>query len=221
MSSARRYGTALAATYDALSDERLLYRAGRREGVRALALRPGERVLDLGCGTGLSLPLLVGAVGERGRVVGLDASAAMLARAGRRVAAAGWRQVALVRADAAHLDPVRLAALTGPTPQAGGPDGFDAVLACYCLSLLPDPAPAWRALPRLLAPAGRVAVVDLALTRGWALPLAPLAALACALGGSDPRAHPWEALTGTTAARELRGGHVRVRVGGAGPRVPG
>lgn len=70
----------------------------RREAVARLGLRPGETVLDFACGTGLSLPLLRRAVGASGRVVGIEQSPPMLARARERIARAGWHNVDLVEA---------------------------------------------------------------------------------------------------------------------------
>ncbi len=77
----------------------------RAVAVKRLALQPGDAVIDLGCGTGLSLPLLVDAVGPGGQVIGVDASPHMLARARRRVEAAGWRGVELVEAFAQDFQP--------------------------------------------------------------------------------------------------------------------
>jgi ubiquinone/menaquinone biosynthesis C-methylase UbiE len=57
----------------------------RRRAVDALRLRPGEAVLDVGCGTGLNFPLLRDAVGARGRLVGIEQSPEMLERAGERL----------------------------------------------------------------------------------------------------------------------------------------
>ena len=77
-----------AAVYDF---ELALFEPLRREAVARLALQPGETVVDLGCGTGLSLPLLRAAVGATGHVVGIEQSPDMLARARRRVAFASAR----------------------------------------------------------------------------------------------------------------------------------
>jgi ubiquinone/menaquinone biosynthesis C-methylase UbiE len=59
----------VAESYDALTAAGDAY---RRRAVEALALRPGEAVLDVGCGTGLNLPALCARVGPRGRVIGID-----------------------------------------------------------------------------------------------------------------------------------------------------
>lgn len=84
-------------------------------------IRSGDRVLDVGCGTGRALPALREAVGERGAVLGLDVTPQMLAvaRAGGRA-----RQATLVLADARHL------------PVATG--AVDAILAAGLVSHLPD-----------------------------------------------------------------------------------
>lgn len=67
----------------------------RRMAVAHLQLRSGDCVLDLGCGTGMSLPLLQQAVGPAGRVVAVDQSPEMLALARSRAQQAQWRNVAL------------------------------------------------------------------------------------------------------------------------------
>jgi demethylmenaquinone methyltransferase/2-methoxy-6-polyprenyl-1,4-benzoquinol methylase len=75
----------------------------RREAVAKLALRLGDRVLDLGCGTGLSFSLLRAAVGDGGIVYGVDASPDMLDRARAKIAEAGWTNVLPVESDAECL----------------------------------------------------------------------------------------------------------------------
>ena len=70
----------------------------RRRLVDLLPLRPGDVVLDVGCGTGLCFEQVRERVGAEGVVVGVDASREMLAVAAERVAARGWGNVLLVRA---------------------------------------------------------------------------------------------------------------------------
>ncbi len=198
--------TVSARVYDVISGERPVYRAGRVVAVAGLRLTPGCSVLDLGCGTGLNHPLLVDGVGPAGSVVGLDRSPQMLAQARRRATRHGWSQVQAVQADM----------VDGLGPAADGSVGFDAVIATYTLSLVPRWERAWARALGAVRPGGRIAVVDLALPTGRGAMLSPLARLACALGGSDPHAHPWTALerdcTDVTA-HSLWGGHVQVRVG--------
>lgn len=73
----------------------------REEAVRQLELRPGQTVLDVGCGTGLSFALLHAGIAPRGRIVGIEPSPEMLALARERVAQQGWQHVELLQASAA------------------------------------------------------------------------------------------------------------------------
>jgi len=88
----RRY-TVGARVYDVLSLEWPIYRAGRRAGLDLLRLRPGDRVLDVGCGTGLNFPLLSAAVGPSGSIVGVASSESMLARARTLIRRNRWANV--------------------------------------------------------------------------------------------------------------------------------
>ncbi|MEE8549866.1 MAG: methyltransferase domain-containing protein, partial [Gemmatimonadota bacterium] len=69
----------------------------RREAVSLLGLKAGDNVLDIGCGTGISFPLLEESVGPEGRIFGVDLSGDMLGKARERVDAAGWDNVTLVQ----------------------------------------------------------------------------------------------------------------------------
>jgi SAM-dependent methyltransferase len=85
----------------------------RRRAVALLALRHGDVVIDVGCGTGLSLPLLLAAIGAEGRVIGIEQSPEMMAKARARVRTNGWSNVTLLQASAAdaHIGLVADAAL--------------------------------------------------------------------------------------------------------------
>ncbi|MFN0160661.1 MAG: class I SAM-dependent methyltransferase [Burkholderiales bacterium] len=72
----------------------------RRRAVAWLDLAPRQRVLDVACGTGMSLKLLRDGVGREGKVVGFDHSPEMLERARDKVSAAGWENVELHHAFA-------------------------------------------------------------------------------------------------------------------------
>ncbi|MDT0617450.1 methyltransferase domain-containing protein [Salinisphaera sp. P385] len=73
--------------------------AYRQAAVDVLLLRPGDTVVDLGCGTGLNFPYLHAAARESGRIIGVDLTPAMLEQAERRARKAGWANVELVEAD--------------------------------------------------------------------------------------------------------------------------
>lgn len=202
-----RYGRG-AALYDLLSFERSLYRAPRRRGIDLLDLEPGQTVLDLGCGTGLSFPWLHAAIGASGRIVGVDSSAAMLGRAARRARRHGWANVTLVHAEADRL----AAALS----RSGiDPSTVPAVLVAYALSVMADWEEAWEQVTSM-APRTRVAIVDLSLASGPGALLNPLWRLLCALGGSDPTRRPDRRAAGDLAGlrcERQRGGHVTVVAG--------
>lgn len=213
--------TWVAPLYDLLSLEWPVYRAGRLAGIEQLGVRPGARVLDLGCGTGLNFPLLQHAVGPTGGIVGVDTSAQMLRQARARVIANGWSNVTLLELDVTRLEPGQVRPLLHGRAQAA--HASPGVLATYALSLM-DP---WReAFARAVAAAGpgaRVAVVDMTVPRGAAAGLSPLARLACRLGGADICAHPWSAVEEElqdVSARSLRGGHIQVRAGTVPRRGP-
>ena len=192
MTPFRRYGLG-ARVYDLASGERLVYRAGRVAGIRALGLRTGDAVLDLGCGTGLNLPLLTTAVGASGLVIAVDRSPDMLRMTRRRVFGAGWSNVVSVEADVMTLEPSRLIGLAA---ESGHPGGLDAAIATYSLSVLSDWRRGWEVMAETIRPGGRAGIVDMALPVGAARLLAPLALLACASGGCR---HPRAPLDGTRA----------------------
>ena len=110
----------------------------------ALAARPGERILDLGCGPGFYVAELLDIVGAEGSVVGIDASAPMLAIAAGRCE--GHRNVELLEADATSL------------PVSDG--DFDAALSVQVLEYVEEIPAALGEIHRALRPGGRVVIWD-------------------------------------------------------------
>lgn len=76
----------------------------RDKAVRALQLRAGDQVLDLGCGGGGSFSYLASAVGASGSVVGIDISPQSCTNARRRIAGNGWNNVFVIEASADRVE---------------------------------------------------------------------------------------------------------------------
>jgi ubiquinone/menaquinone biosynthesis C-methylase UbiE len=111
-----------------------------RDLVRRAALRPGERVLDVGCGTGVVARLAAREVGAAGTVAGLDVNPGMLAVARATPppgAAIEWHQAS---------------AESMPLPD----EAFDVALCQLSLQFMPDQPAALREMRRVLAPDGRL-----------------------------------------------------------------
>jgi len=79
--------------------ELALFEPVRQRAIDLLRLKNGDRVLDVGCGTGLSFLALEGLVGPKGSIVGIEQSPEMLERARARAAENGWNNVALIAAS--------------------------------------------------------------------------------------------------------------------------
>src|SRR6201997_2186567 len=120
-----------------------VFHPGRKEAVRIANDRPGQRILEVGVGTGLSLPHFRGDA----RVTGIDVSAEMLEKARHRVERLKLAQVeALLVMDA---------------EQTSFPDdAFDAVLALYVASVVPDPARFAAEMRRVCKPGGTIVIVN-------------------------------------------------------------
>jgi demethylmenaquinone methyltransferase/2-methoxy-6-polyprenyl-1,4-benzoquinol methylase len=138
----------VAPRYDLLNDllSLGLHRHWKRRAVAWLAPRPGQRLLDLCCGTGDLALVLAAKVRPGGQVLGIDAAAAPLERARQRSARQSWLPVTWQQGDA----------LATGLP-AGWADG--AVMA-YGLRNLADPAVGLGELRRVLRPGARAAVLD-------------------------------------------------------------
>ncbi|AFZ71696.1 class I SAM-dependent methyltransferase [Natronobacterium gregoryi] len=145
--AARDWYDFLSAWYDLVADS---FEAPAREsGLRLLDPGYGERILDVGCGTGTALVPIARAVGAAGTAVGIDLAPGMCRSSRRALANAGVDPGAVVMGDAATL----------PVPD----DAFDALFASFVLELfdtveLPAVLEEWR---RVLEPNGRLCVVAL------------------------------------------------------------
>jgi SAM-dependent methyltransferase len=161
-------------------DELAPFEPWRREAVQRLALRPGDRVLDVGCGTGLSFQPIEDRVGAAGRIVGVEQCPEMLARARQRVRQAHWANVRLVCAPA------------GQAPIAGR---ADAALFHFTHDILRDDA-ALDHVARHLKPGARVVATGLQWAPPWAWPVNAFVALAAMYSTTsfEGLARPWDKL---------------------------
>lgn len=133
----RRY----AGVYDAVFGPVL--QPGRRAVLDALGLRPGERVLEVGVGTGLSLPLYPRDV----RITGIDVSREMLDKARRRVERRGLGNVeALLEMDAEKT--------------TFAPASFDKIVAMYVMPVVERPAAVLEEMHRVCKPDGEIFLVN-------------------------------------------------------------
>ncbi len=136
-----RFYNRFAGVYDLVFDQ--VFREGRHEAMRALELGARARVLEVGVGTGLNLPLYPGG----SRIVGLDLSLPMLEEAQGRIGdAPGPASVQLIQGDATRL------CFDDAT--------FDAVYAPYVVSVVPRPRALVQEMARVCRPGGRVVVVN-------------------------------------------------------------
>jgi phosphatidylethanolamine/phosphatidyl-N-methylethanolamine N-methyltransferase len=120
-----------------------VFHPGRKDAVRIANAQPGQRILEVGVGTGLSLPYFR----PDSEVTGIDVSTEMLEKARRRVAR---RKIAHVKA-LMEMDAEKM---------SFADNSFDAVLALYVASVVPNPARFAAEMRRVCKPGGTIVIVN-------------------------------------------------------------
>jgi phosphatidylethanolamine/phosphatidyl-N-methylethanolamine N-methyltransferase len=115
---------------------------GRVDAIKRMGIKPGDRVLEVGVGTGINVDLYPADCA----VTGIDLSSSMLEKARERVARRGVRNVRLLQMDAANLK--------------FADDSFDIVYAPYVISVVPDPVAVTREMRRVCRPGGRIVILN-------------------------------------------------------------
>ena len=115
---------------------------GRMQAIQRMGIKRGDRVLEVGVGTGINADLYP----RDCAVTGIDLSAPMLEKARERVARKGIRNVRLVEMDAADI---KFADST-----------FDIVYAPYLISVVPDPIAVVKEMRRVCRPGGRIVILN-------------------------------------------------------------
>jgi phosphatidylethanolamine/phosphatidyl-N-methylethanolamine N-methyltransferase len=115
---------------------------GRVDAIARMGIRPGDRVLEVGVGTGINAALYPSYCS----VTGVDFSSSMLEKARERVARKGVRNVRLLEMDAANMK--------------FADDSFDIVYAPYVISVVPDPVAVTREMRRVCRPGGRIVILN-------------------------------------------------------------
>jgi ubiquinone/menaquinone biosynthesis C-methylase UbiE len=153
----------------------------RRKAATRLGLAPGQRVLEIGCGTGRNLPFLQAAVGPTGCVYGVDLSAGMLAKARALCERQNWANVELIESDA--IDYV-------------APSLLDGVMFGLSYNTMPHHLAVLHHYWNQLRPGGRLVIMDAKLPNGllgrMTLPFGLWLMKRTMLG--NPLIRPWEDL---------------------------
>jgi phosphatidylethanolamine/phosphatidyl-N-methylethanolamine N-methyltransferase len=130
----------LASVYDLIFGPTL--HPGRLHARDRMVIAPGDRILEVGVGTGINAALYP----SHCHITGIDLSTSMLDKARERVARQGLRNVRLLEMDAANL--------------TFADDTFDIVYAPYLVSVVPDPVRVVTEMRRVCRPGGRIIILN-------------------------------------------------------------
>jgi phosphatidylethanolamine/phosphatidyl-N-methylethanolamine N-methyltransferase len=115
---------------------------GRVDAIERMGIKPGDRVLEVGVGTGINGALYPSDCS----VTGIDFSSSMLEKAHDRIARKGVRNVRLLQMDAQNMK--------------FADDSFDIVYAPYVISVVPDPVAVTREMHRVCRPGGKIIILN-------------------------------------------------------------
>jgi len=174
----------------------------RRDAIAELALKTGDTVLDVGCGTGLSFALLQQGLGGGGRIVGIEQSPEMIEQARQRVARHRWTNVSL---------------LCSPVEAAEIPVMADAALFHFTHDILRQPEAIANVVEHL-KPGAHVVASGLKWAAPWAWPLNffVLPAALHSVTSLEGLGQPWDRLServGKLSVREALMGSVYIARG--------
>lgn len=153
----------------------------RSRAIAQLRLKPGDTVLDFGCGTGLSFALIERFIGPDGRIIGVELSPAMLAKAREKISIHEWENIYLIEGNAEEV--------------TLSPASVDAVLSFYTHDIMSSPQAVERAI-QALRPGGIFVAAGSKLAqgrRGWLLDPITLAYAQTAIT-LPLTVHPWRHL---------------------------
>ncbi len=119
-----------------------IFQGGRVLAADLLDIQPGEKVLEVGVGTGLTLPFFP----AHCEIIGIDLSAHMLEKARENIASRGMDNVEIMKMDATHME----------FPD----DHFDSVIAAYVVSVVPDPVKVLREMMRVCKKGGKIVFIN-------------------------------------------------------------
>jgi ubiquinone/menaquinone biosynthesis C-methylase UbiE len=166
--------------------------AYRKIGIKALNLKKGDTVVEIGCGTGLNFSLLRKQVGPKGNIIGVDLTPEMLEEADKRIRRNGWQNVTLVQSDAAEYQFT---------------EQIDGIISTFAITLVPEYDGIIQNGAAALSPNARFVVVDFKKPDKWPMWIIKLFVILTRPFGISldiADRHPWESVARYMTIVEFR-----------------